>query len=168
VYICYRKKHINGDYIAFTDEEMNEKFGAHLDIFISYQWDHQEIVKKIKNSLEGEFKVWMDVDKMSMGDNLFTTMEKGIRAAKVILMCISAPYTKSVNCKREADLSAALKKPIIPLLMSDDVIWPPEGLGSIVGGLLYKDFRIAEDSVIFDRLMVDIKNTIKDKINSLT
>jgi len=46
--------------------------------------------------------------------------------------------------------------------MSDDVIWPPEGLGTIVGGLLYKDFRSAK---LFDSLMEDLKNTLKEKLN---
>jgi len=148
--------------VAYTEEEMKELFGGELEIFISYQWDHQETVKKIKNSLDSDFKVWMDVEKMVMGDNLFEAMEKGIRSAKIILMCISKPYTKSVNCKKEADLASALKKPIVPLLMSDDVIWPPEGLGTIVGGLLYKDFRSAK---LFDSLMEDLKNTLKEKLN---
>jgi len=137
-----------------------------LDVFISYQWDHQEVVKKIKTSLVGEFKVGMDVDMIKMGDNLFEVMEKGIRATKIVIMCISGQYAKSENCKKEADLSAVLRKPIIPLLMSD-VEWPPEGLGAIVGGLLYKDFRPAGDSIQFDRLMIDLKRTIKHKINSL-
>jgi len=106
----------------------------------------------------------MDVDKMVMGDNLYEAMEKGIRAAKVIIMCISNEYTKSTNCKKEANLSSALKKPIIPLLMSNDVTWPPEGLGTIVGGLLYKDFRNANSN--FDSIMEDLKQTLKEKLKT--
>jgi len=151
--------------VAFTEDERKDLFGGRLDVFISYQWDHQDIVKKIKNSLDTDFKVWMDVDKMVVGDNLYVAMEKGIRAAKIVIMCISKPYTLSTNCKKEADLTSALKKPIIPLLMSDDVSWPPEGLGTIVGGLLYKDFRNANSTTVFNQNMEDLKQTIKQKLS---
>jgi len=151
--------------VSYTDKEKEELFGGDLDVFISYQWNHQEVIRKVKNALLTDFKVWMDNDKMVVGDNLYEAMEKGIRAAKVIVMCISGAYASSVNCKREADLAAALKIPIVPLLMSDDVVWPPIGLGAIVGGLLYKDFRSASDPASFDRLLLDLKYTLKDIIS---
>ena len=48
---------------AQTSEEDNKLKGH---IMLSYQWDHQEKVKLIRDFLQKEgFEVWMDIDNMS-------------------------------------------------------------------------------------------------------
>ena len=38
---------------------------------------------------------------MGGGDKLFEKIDSGIRAAKVIICCVSEKYAKSPNCNRE-------------------------------------------------------------------
>ena len=44
---------------------------------------------------------WMDIGQMGGGDKLFEKIDTGIRAAKVIICCVSEKYAKSPNCNRE-------------------------------------------------------------------
>ena len=53
-------------------------------VFISYQWDIQEDVLKLKEALESEnLTCWMDVKSTKGGDVLAEEIEKGIRGCKV-------------------------------------------------------------------------------------
>ena len=47
------------------------------------------------------FISWMDIGQMGGGDKLFEKIDTGIRAAKVIICCVSEKYAKSPNCNRE-------------------------------------------------------------------
>ncbi|CAH1788849.1 unnamed protein product [Owenia fusiformis] len=118
-----------------------EEFTEPPAVFISYQWGHQAEVKLLKLHLEAAgFKCWMDIGQMGGGDKLFQKIDQGIRAAKVIICCVSKKYSKSDNCTREVNLSVNLGKPIIPLLM-EKLSWPPEGaMGPIFGEYLFVRF----------------------------
>ena len=71
-------------------------------VFISYQWAHQPHIKLFKQHLEkAGFKGWMDTGQMGGGDKLFEKIDAGIRAAKVIICCVSEKYASSANCNRE-------------------------------------------------------------------
>ena len=53
-------------------------------VFLSYQWDLQDTVKRLKNRIEeGRVQCWMDIGKMGGGDALFAKIDAGIRACKV-------------------------------------------------------------------------------------
>ena len=71
-------------------------------IFLSYQWAHQPEVKLLKRHLGmAGYSSWMDIGQMGGGDKLFAKIDAGIRAAKVIVCCVTQRYSESPNCNRE-------------------------------------------------------------------
>ena len=71
-------------------------------IFLSYQLGYQEKVKLLKHRLEqAGYTCWMDINQMGGGDKLYAKLDTGIRAAKVIISCVSEKYARSPNCNRE-------------------------------------------------------------------
>ena len=71
-------------------------------VFLSYQWAHQPEVKLLKRHLgNAGYSCWMDVGQMGGGDKLFAKIDAGIRAAKVIVCCVTSKYAESPNCNRE-------------------------------------------------------------------
>ncbi|XP_062598650.1 uncharacterized protein LOC134260086, partial [Saccostrea cucullata] len=111
------------------------------EIFLSYQWGHQNEVKLISRHLEmAGYKCWMDVGQMGGGDKLFEKIDSGIRAAKVVISCVTEKYAKSPNCNREVNLSVNLGKQMIPLLL-EKMPWPPMGsMGPIFSEYLFIRF----------------------------
>ena len=72
-------------------------------IFLSYQWGHQDEVKLLRRHLGlSGYASWMDIGQMGGGDKLFAKIDAGIRAAKVVVCCVTRKYAESPNCNREA------------------------------------------------------------------
>jgi len=62
-------------------------------------------VKLLKRHLaDAGYSCWMDVGQMGGGDKLFAKIDAGIRAAKVIVCCVTSKYAESPNCNREVSL----------------------------------------------------------------
>lgn len=128
----------NADAVV-QDEEF--EYATPPEIFLSYQWGHQNEVRLLRQHLEmAGFSCWMDVGQMGGGDKLFEKIDTGIRGAKIIVCCVSTKYAKSPNCNREVNLSVNLGKPIIPLQM-EKMNWPPPGsMGPIFSEYLFIRF----------------------------
>ncbi|ELT93160.1 hypothetical protein CAPTEDRAFT_72501, partial [Capitella teleta] len=122
-------------------EDSEDEEGDPPSIFISYQWGFQQEVKMLKNHLEQSgYKAWMDVGQMGGGDKLYAKIDQGIRAAQVVISCVSEKYAQSPNCNKEVNLSVTLGKPIIPLLM-EKMSWPPPGtMGPIFSEYIFIRF----------------------------
>ena len=75
----------------------------------------------------------------STGDAYLLKMEYGVRSADVIIVCVTEGYTKSQNCRREVTLATELSKKIVPLLC-EDIPWPPQNLGTLLGMHLPSSF----------------------------
>ncbi|KAI0211978.1 hypothetical protein LSAT2_003143, partial [Lamellibrachia satsuma] len=125
-------------------------------IMISYQWDRQDLIKRIRNNLkEAGYKVWMDVDHMT-GFPL-EAMSKAVEDASVVLIAASQKYKQSNNCRAEAQYAYAEQKTIIPLIVEPG--YEPDGwLGMIVRPRLYFNFSKEEQ---FDSQMTKLVREIE-------
>lgn len=129
-------------------------------VFISYQWDSQGEVKKLRDRLGAKgYGCWMDVGQVGAGDQLYEEIDKGIRGCRVFLSCVTERYAQSRNCKREVTLANLYQKPIIPILM-EKVDWPPAGsLAFVFADLLYVEMTCGID-MNFDRLATQVKKHV--------
>ncbi|XP_070538016.1 uncharacterized protein [Ptychodera flava] len=118
------------------DVQSREKSVGH--VMISYQWDVQKTIIKIKDQLKAKgYKVWMDIEQME-GSTL-EAMASAIENASVVLMCYSQKYKDSPSCRTEAEYTYRLRKSFIPLKIQPN--YNPEGwLGILLGTKLYFDF----------------------------
>jgi hypothetical protein len=72
------------------------------EIFLSYQWGTQNEVRLLRQHLEmAGYRCWMDVGQMGGGDKLFAKIDAGLRAARVVICCVTNQYAVSDNCLRE-------------------------------------------------------------------
>lgn len=94
-------------------------------VFISYQWDSQTEVIRIRQYLE-EHKIscWMDIGQMGGGDSLYQKVYQAINNCRVVLCCLSPKFVISDWCVKEVLLADLLKKPILPVMVSRTQ-WPP-------------------------------------------
>ena len=131
-------------------KESGEKIPDNIDdfdihrlppIFISYQWNSQAMVSRLKDRLdEAGYSCWMDVGQTGGGTKRQSKIDKGIRGAKVILCCMNNDYPKLEECIGQVNLAINVGKPLIPLQMEKQT-WPPEGaLGPLMSDYLFIRF----------------------------
>jgi hypothetical protein len=89
------------------------------DVFISYNWEIKEQVKKLYQVLKSlNYKVWMDQTDLNAGSSPLTAeLAAAIRDSKVILSCLTKDYCRSYNCNLEVEYASAKKKQIITLMI---------------------------------------------------
>ncbi|XP_048728503.2 uncharacterized protein LOC125646315 [Ostrea edulis] len=123
-------------------------------VMISYQWDSQKVMLKVKDFLkQAGYKVWMDVENIS--GSTVEAMSLAIENAAVVLICMSQRYKESPSCRSEAEYSYKLRKCVVPLRVEPRYV--PDGwLGIIIGTRLYFDFTPEKQ---FDHMM---ENLIKE------
>lgn len=118
-----------------------EKETVNSSIFISYHWDSQEIVIKIKEHLEkAGFNCFMDIGQIGGGNLLYQKIDQAIRNAKVVIACITPKFVVSHYCNREMALADLLHKPIVPVMLTATPWPPPGGMGLILAQLVYVDY----------------------------
>lgn len=67
-------------------------------IMISYQWDHQPTMLKVRDMLQEKgHRVWIDLDQM--GGSTLEAMASAVEGARLILMTVSSQYKDSSNCR---------------------------------------------------------------------
>ena len=104
---------------------------------LSYQWDSQKEVLRIKEALVAQgYKVWMDIEKLH-GD-IYKSMAKGVESSSLLIICMSPQYQKSESCNSELQYAKVQGKKMIPIKMTS--FEPSESLGLITAGFLYVDF----------------------------
>jgi hypothetical protein len=90
-----------------------------FDVFISYNWEIKEQVRKLYQVLTSlNYKVWFDERGSNAGSSPLTTeLATAIKNSKVILSCLTTEYCKSYNCNLEVEYASAKKKQMITLMI---------------------------------------------------
>ena len=83
-----------------VSEDETEEDDESWDVMLSYQWDYQKKVVKIKEELvKAKLKVWMDLE--CMEGKINRAMAKAIANSRIIVPCLSEKYEVSKNCRKE-------------------------------------------------------------------
>eukprot|EP00808_Paulinella_micropora_P005087 g5217.t1 len=100
----------------------------HWDVFWSYNWGVQkEAIALVAKLKAAGLTVWQDIEQMSGGDELFMSIDRGMRQSSLVVLNVTEAYAKSPNCIKEAYLCAGLSKPRIPVLCQAGLQYPPPG-----------------------------------------
>ena len=129
-------------------------------VFISYQWDMQSRVEEIRHVLQVHgISCWADISpamassqqrmhsgvsqrsahvpEFSMPENLQSQIQRTMKAAAVVICCVTPKYMQSDNCMKDLTLAETFHKTIIPVMMRF-CPWPPEGAPGPVRKILVK------------------------------
>lgn len=91
------------------------------NIFISYNRDSESIAKTLVNDCEAlGHSVWFDQE-LSGGQAWWEQILERIRDCDVFILVTNPATLDSAACKREYGYAADLGKPILPILVSDEV-----------------------------------------------
>jgi len=126
---------------------------------ISYNWDHQALIVKLKQELVKQgIHVWLDLEQMN-GSTLMA-MAEAVEHSKVFLVCMTEKYQNSDNCRLEGEYAMQQKKLVIPL-MAQSGFRPKGWLGMMLGTKLYYDFCNPE---AFDNMVAETVKAIRKAI----
>ncbi|KAJ3283358.1 hypothetical protein HK104_010416 [Borealophlyctis nickersoniae] len=100
-----------------------------FDVMLSYNWDHQRHVAKIKESLTARgLSVWVDTERMD--GHIYQRMAEALKVQRILI-----PFQHSTNCRRELKFAADEGKHIVPLRL--DRRTPEPWACLITAGALY-------------------------------
>jgi hypothetical protein len=147
------------------------------EVFISYQWGKQKEIINLYNKLtDMGLTCWLDIYQMGGGDSLYDKIDKGIRNCCVVISCVTTKYGLSANCRKELALSDSLSKPIIPILLEENMKYPPEGpMAPTLSVIKYIDFTDANNQKnwdgdpfleLVDRMKLHLSNDTVTRVTS--
>ena len=68
---------------------------------LSYNWGHQDVIKRINASLKArQYNVWIDIEMMQ--GSTVEAMSEAVEECAVMCYGISQAYEESTNCRMEA------------------------------------------------------------------
>ena len=97
-------------------------------------------------------------------ESLATQIQCNMKAAGLVLSCVTPKYMQSDNCVKDLTLAESLRKPIIPVMLRF-CHWPPEGAPNQVRKILVKYVPIDLSN---DKLFKQNLNVLLDRIKKLT
>eukprot|EP01047_Picozoa_sp_COSAG01_P013145 COSAG01_NODE_610_length_14860_cov_222.563647_4_plen_1950_part_00 len=107
-------------------------------IMLSYNWGHQDVIKRINTALKSRgYVVWIDIEKMQ--GSTVEAMADAVEDAAVVCFGISQAYKESANCRMEAQYAYQQEKDMVPLMLEEG--YRAKGwLGMILGMRLWYGF----------------------------
>eukprot|EP00116_Pleurobrachia_bachei_P011264 sb/3471526/ len=115
-------------------------------IMLSYQWDSQELVKKVYAAIkEKGVNVWMDIEGGVTG-NINEAMAEGVDGAAVVCPFMTQKYQESKNCSKELNYTNDSSIVVVPCMAQTRTdngnMYRARGwLGIITAGKLWIDFK---------------------------
>ncbi|CAM4983626.1 unnamed protein product [Rotaria socialis] len=139
----------------------SEKF----HIMLSYNWSHQQKVKKIANKLkEKKIPIWFDIDG-DMKGNINSAMANGVEGAAMIISFNTVAYSKSINCQKEFTYATQLKKTILPVLLENEKSFQDTWLGKAIESLEKVNMENeSEFDSSFDVILQHIEKACEEKV----
>ena len=138
-----------------------------FDVFLSYQWDNQQTVRRVYNRLvdEHKLKVWMDVHEMTSGV-LSQELANALQNSKVFVAFVTSKYAESKNCESEFAYANARDMKTVCVMLEKEDITDLGGIGFMIARLLrinaYKDAGFPDKGTGFR----DMVQAIKDELDS--
>jgi hypothetical protein len=107
-------------------------------VMLSYNWDHQNVIKRINVALQSrQYNVWIDIEKMQ--GSTVEAMSAAVEDCAVMCYAISEAYKESTNCRMEAQYAFQQQKDMIPLIVEEG--YSAKGwLGMMLGVRLWYAF----------------------------
>jgi hypothetical protein len=104
-------------------------------IMLSYNWDHQAVIKRVNASLVRRgYTTWIDVEKMQ--GSTVEAMADAVEGAAAMCYGVSRAYKESANCRLEAQYAYQREKDMVPLMVEEG--YRADGwLGMLLGARLY-------------------------------
>ena len=104
-------------------------------IMLSYNWDHQAVIKRVHASLVRRgYTVWIDIERMQ--GSTVEAMASAVEDAAAMVYGISRAYKESANCRLEAQYAYQREKEMVPLMMEEG--YRADGwLGMLLGTRLW-------------------------------
>ncbi|XP_013421017.1 uncharacterized protein LOC106181240 [Lingula anatina] len=148
-------------------------------VFISFQWDMQSRVEDIRRILEAnDFPCWVDISPTltqrgnsgvsnrgvhgtDSGETLQSQIQRNMKAASVVLCCITPKYMQSDNCVKDLTLAETLHKTVIPVMLRF-CPWPPEGAPPQVRKILV---RLSPIDLSNERLFKQNVRIVVDRVS---
>ncbi|XP_033114140.1 uncharacterized protein LOC117114575, partial [Anneissia japonica] len=127
---------------------------------VSYSWNNKNVVYRISQRLENDYKIW--IDKTKLVGHIDEAMAKAVKEVDLVLVCLSKKYEESDNCKAEVRCIKEFKKASLPLKMEkyDVDSW----VAATFGRELYVDFS---DESKFDESFKDLLTRLDLKFASM-
>jgi hypothetical protein len=123
--------------------------GGGKHIMMSYNWDHQSVIKRIHAALvQRGYRMWIDVEQMK--GSTVDAMSLAVEDAAVVLIGVSRAYKESTNCRLEAQYAMQREVDTVPLMLVEG--YRADGwLGMLIGTRMWYGFygASASESAVF-------------------
>ena len=135
-----------------------------LHIMLSYQWNNQELVKRVADMLkQRKIPIWFDIAG-DMKGNINAAMANGVEGAAMVVSFDTVAYSKSINCQKELTYATQLKKDILPILLENHNTFQDTWLGMIIAS--FNGINMQDDNQFnsaIDILVKRINTALKEK-----
>jgi hypothetical protein len=124
------------------------------DIMISYCHDNKDVCNKVYRQLRSNYKIW--IDRECLRNRVRDGMAKAVESSKIVIICLSDPYTKSSACQCEAEYAFNLNRDVIPLYVQQGFRIKQGWLYMLINGLRHLDYYKLGPADTFKELRKEI------------